>query len=101
MRDQYAAAGYAEPESVYGALSCDSTITDALAKVVGRGDFTSSRRQELVGAVQQTNFDGATGHVSFDEFGDITNKVLTFYAVQGDEFVPVDTGAFEDGPPAH
>jgi len=101
--DQYAAAGYAEPESIYGALSYDSanTVIDALAKVVGRGDFTSSRRQELIGAVQQTNFDGATGHVSFDELGDTTNKVLTVYAVQGDEFVPVDTGGFDGGPPAH
>jgi branched-chain amino acid transport system substrate-binding protein len=98
--DQYAAAGYAEPESVYGALSYDSanTVIDGLAKVVGRGEFTSSRRQELIGAVQQTNFDGATGHVSFDEFGDTTNKVLTVYAVQGDAFVPVDTGTFDVGP---
>ena len=55
----------------------------------------------MIGAVQQTNFDGATGHVSFDQFGDTTNKVLTVYAVQGDEFVPVDTGTFDGGPPAH
>ncbi|WP_433294022.1 branched-chain amino acid ABC transporter substrate-binding protein [Pseudonocardia sp. CA-142604] len=95
--NQYAAAGYAEPESVYGALSYDSanTVIAALAKVVSRGDFTSSRRQELIDAVQQTNFDGATGHVSFDEFGDTTNKVLTVYAVQGGDFAPVETGTFD------
>jgi hypothetical protein len=30
------------------------TMIDALAEVVGRGDFTSSRRQELIDAVRQT-----------------------------------------------
>jgi branched-chain amino acid transport system substrate-binding protein len=100
---QYAAAAYVEPSAVYGALSFDSAnvVIDALAKVVSGGDFTSSRRQELIDAVQQTNIAGATGHVSFDRFGDTTNKVLTVYAVQGDDFVPVDTGAFDTGAPVH
>jgi branched-chain amino acid transport system substrate-binding protein len=100
---QYAAAAYVEPSAVYGALSFDSAnvVIDALAKVVSGGDFTSSRRQELIDAVQQTNIEGATGHVSFDRFGDTTNKVLTVYAVQGDDFVPVDTGAFDGGAPVH
>jgi branched-chain amino acid transport system substrate-binding protein len=94
--DAYASAGYAESYSPYGPLSYDSAnvIINALAKVVGNGDFTSSRRQELVDAVQQTNLDGASGKVSFDEFGDTSNKVLTVYTVRGDNFAPVETGTF-------
>ncbi|GAA3103357.1 hypothetical protein GCM10010464_78330 [Pseudonocardia yunnanensis] len=72
-----------------------------MAKVVSGGDFTNSRRQELIDAVQRTNLEGATGHVSFDRFGDTTDKVLTVYAVQGGEFVPVETGTLEGGAPAH
>ena len=101
--NQYAAAGYAEPESIYGALSFDSanTVIDALAKVVGRGDFTTARRQELIDAVQQTNLEGATGHVSFDQFGDTTNKVLTVYVIQDGDFVPVESGTFDGRAPGH
>ncbi|MCH6165113.1 branched-chain amino acid ABC transporter substrate-binding protein [Pseudonocardia alaniniphila] len=100
--DQYAAA-YTEPATVYGPLSYDSAnvVIDALAKVVSRGDFTSSRRQELIHAIQQTNLEGAAGHVSFDQFGDTTNKVLTVYTVRGGDFVPVETGTFDGGAPVH
>ena len=36
--------------------------------------------------MQATNLQGASGPVSFDEFGDTTNKVLTVYTVKGDNF---------------
>jgi branched-chain amino acid transport system substrate-binding protein len=95
--DEYTRAGYSESYSPYGALSYDSAtvIVDALKKVVSSGDFNSSRRQDLVDAVQQTNVDGVSGHVSFDKFGDTTNKILTMYTVKGDAFVPVETGTFD------
>jgi len=34
-----------------------------------------------IDAVQKVTFDGATGPVAFDEFGDTTNKVITVYKV--------------------
>jgi branched-chain amino acid transport system substrate-binding protein len=95
--DAYAASGYAEPASAYGAMTYDATnvVIEALAEVVGDGEFAESSRRQLVDAVQQTDYDGASGHVSFDEFGDTTNKVLTVYSVQGDQFVPLETGTFD------
>ncbi len=48
-------------------------------------------------AVQDTKLDGAGGPVSFDQYGDTTNKVLTVYTVKGDDFAPVEgsTGSFQ------
>jgi branched-chain amino acid transport system substrate-binding protein len=95
--DAYQAASYREPAGVFGPLSYDATnlTIDALAQVVGSGTFNDSKRQQLVNAVQRTNFDGVTGKVSFDKFGDTTNKVLTIYTVRGDDFVPLSTGTFQ------
>jgi branched-chain amino acid transport system substrate-binding protein len=39
------------------------------------------------------SFQGATGDVSFDEFGDATAKVLTVYKVEGDKWVADKTGS--------
>jgi branched-chain amino acid transport system substrate-binding protein len=38
-------------------------------------------RQAVIDAVQATAYDGVTGHTSFDENGDTTNKIFTIYAV--------------------
>ena len=38
-------------------------------------------------------FDGATGPVAFDEFGDTTTKVLTVYKVTGGKWVADKTGS--------
>ena len=35
-------------------------------------------------------FDGVTGKVAFDEFGDTTTKVLTVYKVKGGKWVAVE-----------
>ena len=39
----------------------------------------------------KVNFDGVTGHVSFDEFGDTTNKQLTVYQVDGGKWSRQDS----------
>lgn len=95
--DAYAAAKYAEPGSAYGALTYDATnvLIAALAKAVGTGTFSESTRQPLIDAVQATSVTGATGAISFDQFGDTTNKVLTVYEVKGNAFEPVETGEFK------
>ena len=95
----YAAAGYAEPFSAYGALTYDATnvMIQALASALAEGEYSEDRRSEIVAAVQATDLEGASGPVSFDEFGDTTNKVLTVYTVEGDGFAPVEgsTSSFE------
>ena len=45
--------------------------------------------------MQSTNVDGASGPISFDQFGDTTNKVLTVYQVKGSDFAPIETGAYQ------
>ena len=95
--DAYKAAGYSEPFSAYGAYSYDAAnvIINALAKVLpGKKSIDSSVRQAIVDAVGSTDFTGVTGHVSFDQYGDTTNKVLTVYKVQGGAWVPVKTDTF-------
>ncbi|MZD05606.1 branched-chain amino acid ABC transporter substrate-binding protein, partial [Streptomyces sp. SID5785] len=42
------------------------------------------------------SFNGVTGQVSFDEFGDTTNRTLTVYQVKDGKHVPVKTGELED-----
>jgi branched-chain amino acid transport system substrate-binding protein len=93
----YKAAGYKEDFSAYGAYSYDAAnvIINALAKVlVGKTSVDSAARQAIVQAVQSTDLSGITGHVSFDQYGDTTNKVLTVYKVKGGVFTPVNTASF-------
>ena len=33
---------------------------------------------------------GSTGPITFDQYGDVRNKVLTVYTVSGDDFTAVD-----------
>jgi len=93
----YKAAGYKEDFSAYGAYSYDAAnvIIDALAKVLaGKTSIDSTTRQAIVQAVGKTDLNGVTGHVSFDQYGDTTNKVLTVYKVKGGVFTPVKTASF-------
>jgi branched-chain amino acid transport system substrate-binding protein len=95
----YAAANYAEPFGAYGAFTYDATnvIIQALAKAVQGGAWSEDTRKTVVSNVQATNLQGAGGPVSFDQYGDTTNKVLTVYTVKGDDFAPIEgsTGSFQ------
>ena len=95
----YGAAKYAEPFGAYGAFTYDAAnvIIAALGKTVQGGTWSEDSRKTVVQNVQDTKIDGAGGPVSFDQYGDTTNKVLTVYTVQGDDFKPVDgsTGSFQ------
>jgi branched-chain amino acid transport system substrate-binding protein len=96
----YQAANYPEPFGAYGAFTYDAAniIIQALAKTVQAGDYNAdTSRATIVQNVQATNLQGAGGPVSFDQYGDTTNKVLTVYTVQGDDFTPVEgsTGSYQ------
>jgi branched-chain amino acid transport system substrate-binding protein len=96
--DAYDKAGYADPYSAYGAYAYDAAnvIIDAMAKVLsGKTALTPELRQQIVAAVQDTNLDGVTGKVAFDEFGDTTTKVLTVYKVTNQEWTAVKTDEFK------
>ena len=47
------------------------------------GKLPDDARAKITEAMQNVSFDGVTGKVSFDEFGDTTNKQLTVYSVEG------------------
>ncbi|MZD06035.1 ABC transporter substrate-binding protein [Streptomyces sp. SID5785] len=96
----YNAGGYKEPYETYGALSYDAAwaIIQAVKTVVNDNDgkLPSDARAKITEAAQKVSFNGVTGQVSFDEFGDTTNRTLTVYQVKDGKHVPVKTGELED-----
>ncbi len=92
----YTAAGYSAPYSVYGGYSYDAgwSIIEAVKAVVAANggkvpSNSSDFRQKVEAAMQNVSFDGVTGHVSFDQYGDTGNKQLTMYKVEN--------GAWDNG----
>jgi branched-chain amino acid transport system substrate-binding protein len=94
----YKAAGYKEDYAAYGGYSYDSAwaIIEAVKKVVddNGGKLPDDARAKVTEAMQNVSFDGVTGKVSFDEFGDATNKQLTVYAVENGAFKAVKSGTY-------
>ncbi len=95
--DAYKAAGYKDEPSAYGALAFDAAnvIIKALAQVLpNKTKVDPTVRAEVTTDVQVTDFEGASGKVAFDEYGDTTTKLLTVYKVEGGDWKPVLTQAF-------
>ncbi|MFG7942726.1 branched-chain amino acid ABC transporter substrate-binding protein [Streptomyces cacaoi] len=97
----YREAGYKLPYEAYGGYSYDSAwaIVQAVKAVVQKNDGKlpddhEKAREQVVEAMQDVKFDGVTGQVSFDKYGDTTNKQLSVYEVKGGKHVPVQTGTF-------
>ncbi|WP_225831367.1 branched-chain amino acid ABC transporter substrate-binding protein [Streptomyces sp. NK08204] len=94
----YKAAGYKEAYAAYGGYSYDSAwaIIEAVKKVVddNGGKLPSDARAKVTAAVQNVSFDGVTGKVSFDEYGDATNKQLTVYSVTSGAWKAVESGTY-------
>ncbi|MER7250167.1 branched-chain amino acid ABC transporter substrate-binding protein [Kribbella sp. NPDC000426] len=94
----YNAQNYKEPYAAYGGYSFDAAnaIIAALKTSLKDAKDVESARQATVDAMSQVSFDGVTGKVSFDQYGDTTSKVLTVYKVAGGKWATVETKAFED-----
>lgn len=96
----YKAGGYSDPYAAYGGYSYDAgwAIIQAVKAVVAANDgkLPDDARAKVVDELSKVSFDGVTGKVSFDEFGDTTNKQLTVYSVKGDAWVDVKSATFED-----
>ncbi|WP_333741794.1 branched-chain amino acid ABC transporter substrate-binding protein [Streptomyces sp. IBSBF 2806] len=94
----YKAGGYKEEYAAYGGYSYDSAwaIIEAVKKVVddNGGKLPDDARAKVTAAVQNVSFDGVTGKVSFDEYGDATNKQLTVYAVENGAWKAVKSGTY-------
>ena len=79
----------------FDAFAFDATnaIINAVFKVVeehgGADDITSREgRRAIIDAVQIIQFEGVTGPVSFDEFGDSNNPTITTYLVSNGKWIP-------------
>ncbi|MEU7423865.1 MULTISPECIES: branched-chain amino acid ABC transporter substrate-binding protein [unclassified Streptomyces] len=94
----YKAAGYKEEYAAYGGYSYDSawSIIEAVKKAVddNGGKLPDDARAKVTAALQNVSFDGVTGKVSFDEYGDATNKQLTVYSVTSNAWKAVESGTF-------
>jgi branched-chain amino acid transport system substrate-binding protein len=93
----YNAQNYKEPYAAYGGYSYDAAnaIINALKTSLKDAKDVESARQATVDAVGKVSFDGVTGKVAFDQYGDTTSKVLTVYKVAGGKWATVETKDFE------
>jgi branched-chain amino acid transport system substrate-binding protein len=96
----YQAEGYKDAYEAYGGYSYDAawSIIEAVKAVTEKNDgkLPEDARKQVVEALQGVSFEGVSGTVSFDEFGDTTNKQLTVYEVKNGEHVAVKSGTFTD-----
>ncbi|WKX69763.1 branched-chain amino acid ABC transporter substrate-binding protein [Streptomyces sp. XD-27] len=96
----YDAQGYKDPYAAYGGYSYDAAwaIIQAVKTVVedNDGKLPDDARAKVTEALNKVSFDGVTGQVSFDEYGDTTNKQLTVYQVKDGKWISVKSDTFKD-----
>ena len=94
----YQAAGFKDAYSAYGPLSYDAALAliEALSEVLPDADAVDDQvRQDVIKRLNDVEVDGATGKVSFDQYGDTEAKVLTVYKVSGGAWKPEKFGELE------
>ncbi|MFD4948734.1 branched-chain amino acid ABC transporter substrate-binding protein [Streptomyces sp. NPDC058409] len=83
----YKTAGYKDAYEAYGGGTYDATwaIIEAVKLAVSEnnGKLPDDARVKVLDAMSKVKFDGVTGPVSFDEYGDTTNTMMTAYQVDG------------------
>lgn len=83
----YKTAGYKDAYEAYGGSTYDATwsIVEAVKAVVAANDgkLPDDARAKVLTAMSKVSFQGVTGPVAFDEFGDTTNTTMTAYQVEG------------------
>ncbi|MEU6216049.1 branched-chain amino acid ABC transporter substrate-binding protein [Streptomyces sp. NPDC047022] len=96
----YKAKGYKGDYGAYGAYAYDAAnaIINAVKAAVdangGKLPTGDTLRAKVVDGVQKSDFEGISGHVSFDQYGDTTNKQLTVYQVVSGAWKAVKTGTY-------
>ncbi|MEU8583480.1 branched-chain amino acid ABC transporter substrate-binding protein [Streptomyces abikoensis] len=96
----YKDAGYKDAYATYGGYSYDAAwaIVQAVKKTVedNNGKLPADARDKVRDAMAKVSFDGVTGKVSFDQYGDTTNKQLTVYQVVGETWKSLKSATFQD-----
>lgn len=81
----YKTAGYKDAYEAYGGGTYDAawSIIEAVKAVAADNDgkLPDDARAKVLDAMSKVKFDGVTGPVSFDEYGDTTNTMMTAYQV--------------------
>ncbi|MBT2385045.1 branched-chain amino acid ABC transporter substrate-binding protein [Streptomyces sp. ISL-11] len=81
----YKAAGYKDRYEAYGGSTYDAAwaLVQAVKKVVAdnNGKLPDNARAKVVEALNKVSFNGVTGTVGFDQYGDTTNTMITAYQV--------------------
>lgn len=97
--ETYKSKGYKGDYGAYGAYAYDATtaIIKAVKAAVDANDGKvpsdmNTLRSSVVDEVQKSDFEGISGKVAFDEYGDTTNKQLTVYQVTKGAWKAVKTG---------
>ncbi|MFJ2604477.1 branched-chain amino acid ABC transporter substrate-binding protein [Streptomyces sp. NPDC091279] len=97
--ETYKAKGYKGDYGAYGGYSYDAA-TAIIKAVKAVKDANSGKlptdindlRSKVVTEVQKSDFQGITGKVSFDQYGDTGNKQLTVYQVTNGAWKAVHSG---------
>lgn len=87
----YVAAGFADDASAYGPYAYDAAnaIIRALPAVLNGQAKPIDARNLLLKALTTISFDGASGKVAFDQYGDTLYPVFTLYVVKGGVWTPL------------
>jgi branched-chain amino acid transport system substrate-binding protein len=97
----YEAEGYEDAYEAYGGLTYDATwsIIEAVKLAVegNDGKLPEDARKSVLEAMSKIKFEGVTGPVSYDEFGDTTNRTMTAYVVKDNAWAPKYSGSPELG----
>ncbi|WP_185026500.1 branched-chain amino acid ABC transporter substrate-binding protein [Streptomyces candidus] len=97
--DDYKAAGYKEDYEAYGGGTYDATwaIIEAVKIAVADngGKVPADLRPKVLDAMSKVKFDGVTGPVSFDEYGDTTNTMMTAYQVENGKWAAKFSEAYK------
>jgi branched-chain amino acid transport system substrate-binding protein len=96
----YEAAGYKDPYAAYGGYSYDAAwaIIQAVKAVAedNDGKLPEDARAKVTEALNDVSFDGVTGKVAFDQYGDTTNKQMTVYEVKKGAWKDVKSATFKE-----
>ena len=93
----YAAQKYSNTYGAYGTYSYDAgnALINALKTSLASASDAKSARQATIDALGKVSFDGVSGHVAFDQYGDSTTRILTVYKVTGGKWVATKTEDFK------
>ncbi|MEE6265780.1 branched-chain amino acid ABC transporter substrate-binding protein [Streptomyces diastatochromogenes] len=87
----YKAAGFKESYEAYGGSTYDATwaLIQAVKRTVAdnNGKLPDDARKKVTAAMNTVTFDGVTGHIAFDPYGDTTNTMITAYQVEKNAWV--------------